>query len=326
MLFRQHPTDGYEQQYHRILQQIQDGRIKPVKASGLNGKKPALYREYWILEEKPDFNPILEELNYLLHPAIAVDYYRAHLEIYEQERWAVQCLSAYLKKREEMPVCRISLNERSFEIWGQEKFLEKGQGRRVLKHCGLELSDLDLYLTSEPLPYYTHTRITPQNLLILENKDTFYSIRRHLLRQNGSEAEIFGISIGTLIYGAGKRILKSFQDFEICAEPYMREEKNTLLYFGDLDYEGIGIFENLVKSYQDCWKISPFVPAYETMLRKQEKIENLPLMKEQQNHQIQDVFFSYFPFEQVMQMKQILESGCYIPQEILNIRDFEQKE
>lgn len=33
--------------------------------------------------------------------------------------------------------------------------------------------------------------------------------------------EIFNMEVGTLIYGAGKGILRSFQDFDLCAEPYM---------------------------------------------------------------------------------------------------------
>ena len=67
-------------------------------------------------------------------------------------------------------------------------------------------------------------------------------MRNYLL--NG-HTEIFGAEIGTLIYGAGKGIIRSFQDFDLCAEPYMKHPKNTIYYFGDLDYEGIGIYKLL---------------------------------------------------------------------------------
>ena len=40
---------SYEQQYQRILDLISEGRIVPLKASGTNGKHPALYREYWLI-------------------------------------------------------------------------------------------------------------------------------------------------------------------------------------------------------------------------------------------------------------------------------------
>lgn len=324
-IFQLHPSYSYEQQYEWILKQIQAGKIKPVKSSGINGKKPALYREYWLLEEKRDYNELLEELKYGLHPAISVDYYRTHPDIYEQERWAVCRLSDYLKKHEKSLNCRISVNERSFEIWGHEKFLGKGQGKRILKHCSLNMDFLNVYGTSEPLAYYAHTRSVPQNILILENKDTFYSMRRHLLESAQEQAEIFGVSIGTLIYGAGKGILKSFQDFDICIEPYMKAEGNSIFYFGDLDYEGIGIFESLSRLFEERWRVIPFIPAYEAMLEKAEQMDELPVTKEQQNRNIQELFFSYFSKEQVIQMKQILEQDRYIPQEILNITDFERK-
>ena len=71
----------------------------------------------------------------------------------------------------------------------------------------------------------------PQNLLILENKDTFFSMRRRLLEGNET---ILGIKIDTLIYGAGKGIFRSFEDFDLCVEPYMKAAGNQIYYFGDL--------------------------------------------------------------------------------------------
>ena len=44
--------------------------------------------------------------------------------------------------------------------------------------------------------------------------------------------------------------------------------------------------------------------------------------EEQKHSNIKDIFFSYFSTEQVKRMKEILEKGYYIPQEILNISDF----
>ena len=39
-----HPQD-YQQLYEAVLHKIEQGEIKPVKASGKNGKKPVLYRQ-----------------------------------------------------------------------------------------------------------------------------------------------------------------------------------------------------------------------------------------------------------------------------------------
>lgn len=309
----------YREQYRYIMELLEAGKVKPLKASKTNGKKPALYREYWLLEEKQDYRELLEELTYQLVPAISTDYYLSHPEVYQKERPFVLLLNTYLKEHREKLLSEESVNERSFEIWGWEKFLIKGQGKTVLKHCGVEPSMLHMYETSEPLACYSHTREVPQSLLILENKDTFYSMRRHLL---GGHTKILGEAIGTLIYGGGKRIFRSFEDFAFCVEPYMTDAQNTLLYFGDLDYEGIGIWERFARLFEGRWEIRPFLGAYEAMLQKAAKREKLPDMKEQQNRNISPFFFSYFSEDTIQKMQKILRDGTYVPQEILNITDF----
>lgn len=241
----------YQSQYHYVLQLIDSGSLKPVKASGTNGKKPALYKEYWVIEREDAVKKkqLLEELEYRLHPAIAREYYRKHPEGYEEDRRWVLLLSNYLKEHSEKLREAVSCNERSFEIWHREKFLLKEHGKKILSRCGLMVEDLNVYETAEPFPYYVHTRKIPQKLLILENKDTFYSMRKALL---SGKTDIIGEKIGTLIYGAGKGIWRSFQEFDSCAEPYMKYANNTLFYFGDLDYEGIFIYEKLVEIWRFC--------------------------------------------------------------------------
>jgi len=320
-IHQKHPQKTYLELYDYILKHMEAGDIKPVKKSGTNGKKPALFLEYWIAEEKkkrPD-HLYIEELNFQLSPLLSNDYYLSHLERYEQDRKWVLLLDSFIKKHRDRIQIPVSLNERSFEIWHREKFLQKEQGKKILKRCGMELQDLNLYETTEPLAYYVQNRETPQNLLIVENKDTFYSMRKHLL--SGSQ-KILDLEAGTLIYGAGKGILRSFRDFVFCVEPYMQEESNQIYYFGDLDYEGIGIYENLAQLFAASKEIIPFIQAYEMMLDKSKQIVRLPETREQQNRNISSLFFSYFTAEQVHAMKNILEQELYIPQEILSISDF----
>lgn len=309
----------YQKQYEYVVRLLEERKIKPVKSSRLNGKSPALYREYWLVEDLREHEEYIEELRYDIVPDISVDYYLRHLESYEADREWVLLLSQYLKNRRETLRFTVSSNERSFEIWGREKFLSKGQGKRILKRCGLEMSFFNIYETTEPLAYYSRTRNVPQNLLILENKDIFFSMRRHLLEGNET---ILGIKIDTLIYGEGKSIFRIFQDFDLCVEPYMKAEGNQLYYFGNLDYEGIGIYENLSEIFNQKWNIIPFVSGYEKMLEKAKRAAGIPKTKEGQNRNIKDFFFSYFSEEKVKWMKEILQEGYYIPQEILNISDF----
>ena len=308
----------YKEQYAYVMDLLEKGMIKPVKVSGTNGKSPALYLEYWVMEDVKDYTQLKEELLYRMVPEISIDYYMAHLKMYEQDRQWVLLLNNFLKEHKQDLLCKKSLNERSFEIWKREKFLSKEQGKKILKRCGIDLDVLNVYETTEPLAYYSHTRQTPQNILIVENKDTFYSMRKYLLEGN---ERILGMPVGTLIYGAGKGIFKSFQDFEFCVEPYMTTKGNEIYYFGDLDYEGIGIYENFASVFCGEWEIKPFVEGYEAMIDKAANIGQLPDTKTGQNKNIRELFFSYFSMEMVEKMKRILEAGQYIPQEILTIMD-----
>lgn len=317
-LFAKYRDMTYEEMYDHIREQLKAGALKPVKASGTNGKTPALYREYWIVEVKKDYSALEEELKYGLSHLLSVDYYLAHPEVYEQDRQWVLMLNTYLLHRRPALKHRESVNERSFEIWNQEKFLTKGPGKKILKRCGLDMEFLNIYETGEPLAYYSHTRATPQNLLILENKDTFFSMRQHLLEGN---TRILDVDMGTLIYGGGKRIRQSFKDFEICVEPYMKESANTIYYFGDLDYEGIGIYEGLAEMFRGRWEILPFCPAYEKMLEKAAQAARLPETKEGQNRNLSGAFLSYFEESVQSRMVEILRNEVYIPQEIINIAD-----
>lgn len=319
-LLGNYPNASYQQQYAYIMELLEKGKLKPVKNAGTNGKTPRLCLSYWMVEEQEESQDALaEELNYCMEPLISIEYYLSHLDQYQEDRSWVQRLNDYLKENRSLLKEPISVNERSFEIWGREKFLTKEQGRKILKRCKIEMGFLNMYETAEPFAYYTHTRKIPQNMLILENKDTFFSMRKFLLEGNH---HIFGMEIGTLIYGGGKRIVKSFRDFDLSAEPYMKEKENQIYYFGDLDYEGIGIYESLARQWEGNGRPIPFVTAYEAMIEKGEKIDRLPKTKEFQNQNLKGEFFSYFSNETVEKMQEILVKGEYIPQEILSILDY----
>lgn len=309
----------YGEQYAYIIKLVDEGKIKPVRTAGKNGKKPALYLEYWLLEEAKDYLELKQELLYKLAPQIDITYYMHNLAAYAKERQDVLQLSSFLQNSETLLAREASYNERSFQIWGREKFLLKEEGKKILKHCGLSLEYLHCYSTCEPFAYFALTRQTPQKILIIENKDTFFSMRRHLLA--GNEL-LFSEQISTLIYGAGKRVISCFQEFAVSAEPYMLDAGNELLYFGDFDYEGIGIYETLAESFAEQGSIKPFVPAYLAMLQKSKGYHKLPTTKEEQNRNLHGSFFNYFSAEEQKEMQNILRQDLYIPQEILTLLDF----
>lgn len=301
-----------------IKVKIEAGFIEPIISSGTNGKTPALYNRYRVLELKGDSKIYEDELMFSLHSSLKIDYYLKNIDNYKEDRDHILQLSNYISNNKNFLKEPVSINERSFEIWNREKYLKKEGGIKVLKNVGFTPHDLNTYETTEPLSYYSHHKKVPQNVLILENKDTFYSMRRHLIIGNES---ILGLPIGTLIYGKGKGIIKSFKDFTFCVEPYLSNKSNQIYYLGDLDYEGILIYEQLSNVFIDRIPIKPFNEAYLYMLKKAEKVV-LPEMKKGQNKNIGNHFLDSFDEIDRIEIMEMLRSNRYIPQEILNNSDF----
>ena len=322
---KEHPDLSYEELYDYIFELISDGKLAPVKSALTNGRKPALPVMFWKHEDEKDYTDIYKELDFGIHPLVNTEYYRKHPEKYEEDAGKVRLLSNYLKDNSSLLSVEETMNERSFEIFKKEKFFQKEGGIKFCEKLGIDRNKLNYYETSEPLSYYSHSKDFPQNILIIENKDTFYDIRRYL-RIN--EADVLGIRFNTLIYGAGKGIWNSFADYASGAESYFKAG-NELLYFGDIDYEGIIIYEHLVKKQWKCGTgesidIKPFVRAYENMLDKAEKMgfSNMPFTKEKQNSNIENIFLDYFSENRKAQILNLLKEGKYIPQEILNEHDW----
>lgn len=320
-IVRSHPDMEYPQLYAAILTEIKSGRLKPVKASGLNGKKPALYNAYWLYEEKREDKALAEEMRFRLSPLLKIEYYENNPEKYLRDREQIQLLSDYLIHHRSSLQIQETINERSFEIFHREKYLDREGGAELLLRLGLSKEALNFYTTSEPMSYYSHSKQTPQNFLIIENKDTFYSMRKYLIE---GRREILNLKTGTLIYGGGKGIYRSFEDFVAAVEPYFAAAENRVYYFGDLDYEGILIYETLVKKYSGKRDILLFTEAYRKMLEKAEKLgtDRLPRTKEGQNASGGEVFFSFFSQELQDTIRRLLKEGKYIPQEILNQGDY----
>ena len=318
-LSKLYQLEDYRSLYEKVMALVENEYLVPVKASGPNGKNPTLYKKYRIMAVEKDRSSYIEELMYQMSPLLDVNYYLKHLSQYEKEREAVLLLNAYLKRRSSEEIF-VSLNERSFEIWGREKYLKQEGGMTLLKRVDLPLEALKVYETVTPVAYYVQHKKVPQTVLIVENMDTFYSMRQHLMEGN---QRIAGQEIGTLIYGAGKQIVKGFNAFMALGEAYLRESGNVFLYFGDLDYEGISIYKSLAERGKPEYDITLFTGLYESMLEKSEQMRiDLPQMKEKQNKVDIADFLSIFTVKDAKTIQELLETGYYIPQEILSRKDF----
>ena len=128
------------------------------------------------------------------------------------------------------------------------------------------------------------------------------------------------------IYGEGKKIARKMDSLTEFDKSFFGGAKTTYYYFGDLDYEGIGIFHDLI-NVNPMLNIKLMKTLYVAMLdASKDIIDKLPVTKEKQVKKAEQLewFVSFFnPGHQGI-IKNILESDRYIPQEILNNEDFKE--
>jgi len=137
--------------------------------------------------------------------------------------------------------------------------------REVLKFNGLGEDFLNYYDTPEPFFEYVHSRSRDMSVLILENKDTWFSFRKYM--QATGKNIIAGTAIDLLLYGEGNKITKkgALEDYAAGMLQNQEGQSINLLYFGDLDKEGIRLFFR-TREANPGLSIQPFAPMYLLML------------------------------------------------------------
>lgn len=233
-------------------------------------------------------------------------YFFAHIKDMNRE----QQLTEYFKHKNNL--YPLSINERSFQIFGDEKFLSSSEGKSLLNKYHISLLSLNVYNTPEPFIYYCKQDSKSDKALIIENKDTWYTMRK-ILQDTG---KICGIEFKALIYGEGRKIQNSFN--------YIKEEDTrdihdvkTFYYFGDIDSTGLDIFYKIRKNYNE-YTILPFEPGYRYLL-SQEGFKRVKSVKD--NYLDAVKLLNLFPFFTNAENQRILDickGNMILPQEILN--------
>lgn len=293
------------------------GKLSPVKNSGTNGMNPKLYSKYRIADTKASTNPegYKDEL-LAMHPMIKKDYYLKNLLSYEADRKYILSLNKCLQTSgvKHWKQYRYTLNERSFEIFKDEKFLDK-YGKVLFKKLGMDMEVLNCYRTYEAFFYIFLKPGCGGNALIIENKDTFMSL---LHAMNSGNSEQFNKNnINLLIYGEGNKITKSFEFME---ELSRQQPLETVFYYGDIDYPGIDIYQRLVKRFPEL-NILPHKALYCKLM---ECVDLAPRAKETSKINM-DLFLKHFDAETKEKITALLKEGRFIPQEGLSFAkgDFE---
>lgn len=276
-----------------------------------NGKIPSLFLKYKIIKQEQE-NSYTSEIQTLCN-ILNIEGYLKKPQTYQRHRKLLLILNDFLINNREKLNISISKNERAYQIWNDEKILDDSLCKSIIKFNNLEKT-INYYLTPEPFFDYIHTKKEEMNILIIENKDTWYSVRK-VINEIQKEIYVGNTRIDAILYGEGNKITK-----EKALEEYEKEiiqRKCNFIYWGDLDYTGIEMFQRTVIQNKNS-SICLFFEIYEKMLDTKE-IQQLGKIKNRQNTNINiDLFLSFFTTTYKEKIKLILNKNRYIPQEIIN--------
>ncbi|MEH6413826.1 Wadjet anti-phage system protein JetD domain-containing protein [Pseudomonas sp. CGJS7] len=143
------------------------------------------------------------------------------------------------------------LRERALEIFGDEKFLDLRVRNDALFAGRLPLTILRTFLVSPPLPH-KKANAPGRPAVIVENHHTYWSL---------SEWNVDAKRYATVIYGSGYAVSSTSR----ALDEILREVNGTsVLYFGDLDPEGIAIPLRIQSA--GASEICPDIDLYELAL------------------------------------------------------------
>lgn len=284
----------------------------PIKSSKTNGNRLyPIYLKYKVSLPQDTYEAELKEIS-ALHPLLQSNgYLQSKPEEYKKYRFLLQKLDRYLFCRSENTIS-ISRKERSFEIFDEEKALDDKTFCALLEHIGITADTLTFYDTPECcFNDYIPNRKAHMTLLICENKDIWFNIRRIMFENNATN--IFDIHIDGVVYGCGNKVsgmgtLTTYTEFIGSEVKY--------LYWGDIDRAGLNIYLSAVRANPNI-DIKLFVPAYEEMLRLAQT-RNIPDSDDERNL-IED-YSQIFDFvDQNLRnlFEQSIQNNKRIPQEII---------
>ncbi len=242
--------ESKEQFLHIIQSLIDENILIPLKKATLVQQYGRLPNKYTIHRSSIEdtFSPLTNEYRaelLSLASPIKIDYYATHAAQYAKDRDFILRIDELIcqKNKEELTV-----NERSYILFKDEKAISMPQdaavdGRTILKNLKLSLEDIQAKKVYEPF-FYTEKNFfsleghETRTVLIVENKDTFWTLQDAL---KSGELEY----VNLVVYGEGHAIKQKFAYFEMIGG----SPSDKYFYFGDLDQEGIFIFNSLTKQF-----------------------------------------------------------------------------
>ena len=318
ILFRHIMTPQGYLDLHSTFQKLCDENIiEPIKSKETNGMTPPLKNKYRKIQGNSDSKGIIIEMMKFNNKIDMSKYYLNNHKAFIKDRESILIINEYLNNPSKT---LLTINERSWELFKDEKFLKnpskKSNGETLLQNLGLKYEDLNCYYAYEPFIFFNKPEFNnkqEREILIIENKDTFWSFHNLLFDSPSS------LDIDMLIYGEGNKINSSFQ----YSEKLKISSKDKIWYFGDIDREGLNIFNSLKERYSN-FQIEIRTDMYEYLLNT--VTENIPEAKKGQrysNSSLQ-IFLDSMGNKYRNQVTEIIDKNLYIPQEVMNYKALQE--
>lgn len=300
----------YDEFYTEVLQCVESGALSAVKASHTNGRSHPLFKKYRIASPKQT-QKALEKIK-LLHPSLLKNgWLLSHSDEYDKWEHELLVLDSFFCRFDSYGT-PISKKERSYQIFGEEKRLEDREFAAFLHRLGLSPADLNCYETPEPLFDYILNPASSMTLLICENKDIWFNLRRLMLEEQ--KRTLFSFPLDGIVYGEGNKITEEHKlDDYLCG---IGARSVHFWYWGDIDKEGFDIFLRLKKmNYGQT--ILLFTRGYEEMIRRAAQKPPQKDNSRDRDYDFNEIFLQ-FSGETLRQIRNVLDSGFRIPQEAVN--------
>lgn len=286
-----------------IIKEIEkDGGIEPVKKSGYNNRAIPLSYKYRVNKQffRQNFYNKLHKKQYEINSRISLeDYYSLNEVTYDKDETYIDLVSKYLDNNSDTKTKKY-IPELSFEIVGDEKWIQEKGGETVLKRLHI-WNELLFNEQIEPLSFAINPNKLSQEKhyhLIIENKTPFLYLINHINKSKYT----------TIIYGKGWQIISNIH---LLLKQINCSGQHIYEYFGDLDHEGLSIFYSLSNKIE----VKPAIHFYEEMM-KYKSVNGK--YNQRINEDAVDKFTTYFTEEQQNFIMKILSKKTYYPQEILN--------
>lgn len=300
---------GYAVLYNSIKLLEKQHRIKELKTVGYNGQNPPL-KIRWAIIQKDILTKWSKEDMLRVSDLLDLSQYNKNPNLQTDKEWQyINNIYEFLKNKESR--FWASCEERCLELFNDEKFMDSNKkDNEVLKRLNISYDDLKMKKYGHMFVYWNRGTPNIEKIIILENHSTFFSYKRAAMEGK----HIFGIIPDALIYGEGKKIIKSFSFLEEIADI----KRVEALYFGDIDPEGFMIYRLLKEKYKEI-DISLQLEAYITLLSLNKfnyPCEGQSENEENLNYVLEELYKSNRNLE-ADKIMDICRSKYRIPQELI---------